>query len=89
MSKNKQVSNRKNHINTIDQFIRECVDKGRTELKKVKSENNISDIVTKDIPVETFKINGEKRLNGEVLNESFIIYVGYDQIQRENVARHI
>ena len=46
-AKNKQVSNRTNHVDVREHFIRECVDEGSTELRKVKSENNSPDIMTK------------------------------------------
>ena len=45
--------------------------------------------MTKNLPAKTFKQNREKLLNGEILNESIIPDVDDDQIQRENVKKHI
>ena len=83
-----QLSNRTKHIDIREQFIRKCVDEGRTEPKKVKSENNSSDIMTKNQPVEIFIQNKEKLMNGEILNKAMIIEADDDQIKRENVTRH-
>ena len=80
---NKQVSNITTHSDTRKQFIREYVDKERTKPKKVWPENNSSDMITKNLPLENFKRNRDLFLNGERLNESVIIKVDYDKIQRE------
>ena len=88
MANKNQVSNRTKHIDTREQFIRKCVDAGRIELKKMKSENNSSDIMTKNQPVENFIQNKERLMNGKILNKSMIIEVDDDQSQRENVTRH-
>ena len=47
LATNKEVSNITNHIDVREHFIRECFDEVRTELKKVKSEKNSLDIMTK------------------------------------------
>ena len=88
LANNKQASNIKNHIDIRDQFIRKCFDEVETELKKVISENNCLDIMTKNIPVETFKRNGENILNREIFNEATIIEVDDDQNQMENFTRN-
>ena len=57
LDRNNQVSNRTKQIYTKYKFIRICVDEGTTELKNARSENNSLDIMTKNLPVETFKQN--------------------------------
>jgi hypothetical protein len=50
LTKNQQVSQRTKHIDTRQHFLRELVAKKLLEVKFIKSENNTSDITTKNIP---------------------------------------
>ena len=80
MANDNQVTNRTNNVYSRNNFIIECVDKGKPEIEKVTSKNNSSDIVTKNLPVETFKQNGEMFLNSEILNEAITVEVDYENI---------
>ena len=88
LAKNKQVSNRTKHIDIREHFIRECVDEGRIELKRVDTKLNKSDIMTKNLPVKTFEKDGENLLNGRILHEVLIIELNNDRSQRENVTSY-
>ena len=55
LAKNKQVPNRTKHIDIRQHFIRECVDQGKIELKRVDIKQNKSDILTKNLPVKMFE----------------------------------
>ena len=44
--------------------------------------------MTKNIPAENFKRNGENILNREIFNEATIIEVDDDQSQMENFTRN-
>ena len=55
LDKDIQVLNITKHISTREQFIQECVDEGRTELKKVRSKNNSSYIMDKNYTSTKFQ----------------------------------
>ena len=80
MANDNQVTNRTNNVYSRNNFIIECVDEGKPEIEKVISKNNSSDIMTKNLPVETFKQNGEMFLNSEILNEAITVEVDYENI---------
>jgi hypothetical protein len=88
LAKNKQVSNRTKHIDIREHFIRECVDNGRIELKNVKSNDNMSDIMTKNLPVKIFKRDGKELLEGNILHEVLNIEEDVAKNKRENDSRY-
>ena len=55
-----KVSNKIKHIGIREHFIIECVDEVRTKLKKVRSENNSSNIMTK---IHQRKLSNESERN--------------------------
>ena len=85
--------NKSKHIDVREHFIREMVDENRTKLVHVSSDNNLSDIMTKNQSVRKFKIDLEKLLNGEIFSDMGIVFNMYmdddDQCQRENVRGYI
>ena len=88
LAKNKQVSNRTKHIDIRQHFIRECVDQGKIELKRVDTKQNKSDILTKNLPVKTFEKDGKNILDGNILHEVLNIELNNDRKTRENVSSH-
>ena len=64
-----KVSNRTNNIDIRYRFITDYADEGLIKLKKLKSEDNWSGIMTMDFPVETFKQEGKEMLSGDIVEE--------------------
>jgi hypothetical protein len=64
LSKNKHVSARTKHIDIKSHYIRDHVEEGRAIIKGERTENNFSDILTKNTTVATFKKLSEAILNG-------------------------
>ena len=90
LAKNRQVSNRTKHIDIREHFIRECVDEGRIELKRVESDKNSSDIMTKNLPVRKFEIEGSKILEGNIISSIEVeVEEENNQSQRENVKGYL
>lgn len=88
LAKNKQVSNRTKHIDIRQHYIRECVDEGRIELKRVDTKENKSDIMTKNLPVKTFEKDGKNLLDGNIMHEVHSLGLNNDRRTRENVSSH-
>ena len=55
LSYNAKVSQRTKHIDIKYRYVGEYVEQGIVKIIFVKSENNVSDILTKNTPQETFK----------------------------------
>jgi hypothetical protein len=90
LAKNKQVSNRTKHIDIREHFIRECVEEGSIELKKVDTASNKSDIMTKNLPLRNFEENSKDLLEGNIMHEVMTITSGdVNANQRENDSSHI
>ena len=66
LAKNQQVSMRTKHIDVRAHFIRDCVKSNWIIVKKVKTENNVSDIMTKNCDVATVEKHNEKILEGKI-----------------------
>ena len=60
---NDQVSNRTKHIDVRHHFIKDLRKNGDIEVEHVKSEDNVSDILTKNTSTEIFN-----KLSGRILN---------------------
>ena len=81
LSKNKQVSSRTKHIDIRQHYIREHLNKKLGEVRKIKSEDNIADVLSKNVSVKLFMKLGIAMLSG---------FQGWDWIfyflpnQREN-----
>ena len=54
LSKNKHVSARTKHIDIKSHYIKDHVEEGRAVIKAVKTDENYSDILTKNVAVSTF-----------------------------------
>ena len=82
LTKNLHVSPRTKHIDVRQHYIREHIEQGYGEVRKVNTEFNFADVLTKNVNVGTFKRLGHGILNG---------FNGYEDmfksshIQRENV----
>ena len=86
LAKNKQVSNRTKHIDIREHYIRDCIEEGHIKLKRVNSENNVSDILTKNKSVKEFGENRDGILNGDILHSASVITIeDQNHVQRENV----
>ena len=57
---------RTKHIDVRAHFIRDCVKSNWIIVKKVKTENNVSDIMTKNCDVATVEKHNEKILEGKI-----------------------
>ena len=57
---NKKLGERTKHISTRYHFIRECVEDGILKIIYIKSEDNTSDIMTKNTGKETFMKHAKK-----------------------------
>ena len=66
LARNQQVSMRTKHIDVRAHFIRDCIKNLWVEIKKVMTDNNVSDIMTKNCDVETFLKHIEKILEGKI-----------------------
>ena len=66
LAKNQQVSMRTKHIDVRAHFIRDCIKNNWITVKKIKTENNVSDIMTKNCDVETFLRHVEKNLDEKI-----------------------
>ena len=62
--KNKQVSPRTKHIDVRYHILRYLYDENRLKVNKVKSEDNLSDGLTKNTGLELFKSHTEVVLTG-------------------------
>ena len=60
MAENGSSSNQTKHVNTRYHFVRELIEEGIMKIEFVKSENNDSDIFTKNLGRELFKKHSEK-----------------------------
>ena len=63
LSYNAKISQRTEHIDTKYRYVGEWVADGIVKMLFVKSENNISDILTKNTSQETFNRHAEKYLD--------------------------
>ena len=66
LARNQQISMRTKHIEMRSHFIRDCIKNLWVKVKKVMTENNVSDIMTKNCDVETFLRHTEKILKGKI-----------------------
>ena len=64
LTKNKHVSGRTKHINTKEPYVREHIEKGYGKLVKIKSEDNVADILTNNLSVQVFDKLSKAILNG-------------------------
>ena len=101
LSKNKHVSARTKHIDIKSHYIRKHIEENRAIIKPTRSEDNFSDIFTKNTTVSTFKKLSEAILKGfQGWEDKFtwtdavnVIHyqnkdVTHDQKQRENVEKN-
>ena len=66
LTKNQQVSMRTKHIDVRAHFIRDCIKAKSAIVKKVKTENNVSDVMTKNCDVATVEKHVNRILDGKV-----------------------
>ena len=70
MAENGSSSNQTKHVNTRYHFVRELIEEGIIKIEFVKSENNNSDIFTKNLGQELFKKHSKfftkKQINDKV-----------------------
>ena len=66
LAKNQQVGPRTKHIDVRHHHIRQQLADRTLNLRFIKSEDNISDIMTKNCPEQTFKRHCEDLLNGTI-----------------------
>ena len=64
--KNQQVGPRTKHINVRHHHIRQQVADGMLDVRFIKSEQNISDIMTKNCPEKTFQHHCQNLLDGNI-----------------------
>ena len=81
LSKNKQVSPRTKHINIRQHYIREHLTRKYGEIRKIKSEDNLADILSKNVSVKLFERLANGILNG--FEEWDWLFV-FSHDQREN-----
>jgi hypothetical protein len=67
--KNKQVSNRTKHIEVRHHYIREMYDKGHIFIEHCESEDNRSDVMTKNLPTYRFETEAKRLLEGNIVSE--------------------
>ena len=63
--KNGSSSNQTKHVNTCYNFVRELFEQGIVKIEFVKSENNNSDIFTKNLGQEMVKKHSKKFIKKE------------------------
>ena len=81
LTKNQHVSPRTKHIDVRQHYIREYIEAGNGEIRKVNTEFNFADILTKNVSVGTFKRLGNGILHGFAgFNDMFRL----SHVQREN-----
>ena len=66
LAKNQQVSMRTKHIDVRAHYIRDCIKDKSIVVKKIKTENNVSDIMTKNCDVATVEKHNNRILNGKI-----------------------
>ena len=81
LSKNQHVSPRTKHIDIRQHYVREHIELGHGEVKKVNTEYNFADVLTKNVSVGIFKRLGVGILNGF---DGFTEMFKLSYIQREN-----
>ena len=67
LSENEQVSARTKHIDIRYHFIRDIIHKKELKVKHVKGENNVSDILTKNVNQVAFNKHSSNIKHGNVL----------------------
>jgi hypothetical protein len=65
MAENNMSNNQTKHVNTRYHFVRELIEEGIIKIEFVKSENNDSDIFTKNLGKELFKKHSNKFMSIE------------------------
>ena len=63
LSYNAKISQRTKHIDTKYRYVGEWVEEGVVKVVFVRSENNLSDILTKNTPQEVFDRHAKKILS--------------------------
>jgi Reverse transcriptase (RNA-dependent DNA polymerase) len=69
MAENNMSNNQTKHVNTRYHFVRECIENGIIKVEFVRSENNDSDIFTKNLGGELFKKHNKKFMGLEENDE--------------------
>jgi hypothetical protein len=64
LSKNQQVSSRTKHIDVRHHYIRELREEGKLDIRFVRSEDNSSDIMTKNLPRNLHEKHTEAMMTG-------------------------
>ena len=64
LSENRNSSKRTKHTNIKYHYITEQIDLGLTEVKFVKSEENLADLFTKNLKGDLFDYHASKLVNG-------------------------
>lgn len=64
--KNRQVSARTKHIDVRHHFLKELDEKGELAVEHTKSEDNVSDVMTKNVIENIFTKHVPKILNGSI-----------------------
>ena len=82
LAKNMHVSPRTKHIDIRKHYAREHLKQGYGEIVHIKSEENFSDLLTKNVNVSTFQRLSESILNGFAGYEDKFIFSKH---QRENI----
>ena len=67
LSENEQVSKSTKHINIRFHFVRDLVRDNRLKIKYIKSEENVSDILTKNVHRKVFERHQWNIVNGNTL----------------------
>ncbi|WVZ71298.1 hypothetical protein U9M48_019898 [Paspalum notatum var. saurae] len=73
IAKNSALHSRTKHIDVRYHFLRDNYEKGMIDIVKVASENQVADILTKPLDLETFaRLRGELGVVGEGVDKSLI-----------------
>ena len=67
LSENEQVSKRTKHIDIRYHFVRDLVRENKLKIKYIKSEKNISDVLTKNVHRNVFEGHQRNIVNGNTL----------------------
>ena len=62
LTKNHQISQRAKHIDVRHHFIRNLAEKKIIEIRFIKSENNVTDILTKNVKEKKYSTNTQRKL---------------------------
>jgi ribosomal protein L7Ae-like RNA K-turn-binding protein len=65
MAENTSSSSRTRHIDTRWHFVRELVEDKKIEIVFVRTDENVADVFTKNVPGEVFKTHVEKFVWGK------------------------